>query len=126
VILAAPLFPGPLRILLPGLHGAFWFLLKVTGYIYLFMWLRFTLPRYRFDQLMHLGWYILIPLAIVNVFAVGIAMVLQSEYHWNRWIALVITTLVTLVSALFLLYLHDKRVEAASTASPATTDSYAG
>jgi NADH-quinone oxidoreductase subunit H len=126
VILAAPIFPGPLRILLPGLHGAFWFLLKVTGYIYLFMWLRFTLPRYRFDQLMHLGWYILIPLAIVNVFAVGIAMVLQSEYHWNRWIALVITTLVTLVSALFLLYLHDKRVEAASTASPATTDSYAG
>ncbi|HEY2120037.1 MAG TPA: complex I subunit 1 family protein [Candidatus Acidoferrum sp.] len=126
LILAVPLLPGPLRILLPGLHGAFWFLLKVTGYIYLFMWLRFTLPRYRFDQLMHLGWYILIPLAIVNVFAVGIAMVLQSEYHWNRWIALVITTFVTLASALFLLHLHDKRVEAASTASPATTDSYAG
>jgi len=125
-ILAAPLFPGPLRIFLPGIHGAFWFLLKVAAYIYLFMWLRFTLPRYRFDQLMHLGWYILIPLAIVNVFAVGIAMVLESEYHWNRWVALLITGICTLAAAAFLTHLHDKRVEAASTASAATTDSYAG
>jgi NADH-quinone oxidoreductase subunit H len=125
LVLAFPLLPGQSRFL-PGLHGAFWFLLKVTAYIYLFMWLRFTLPRYRFDQLMHLGWYILIPLAIVNVFAVGIAMVLQSEYHWNRWVALVITTLLTLLSALFLLRMHDKRVEASSIASATATDSYAG
>ena len=125
-ILALPLFPGPLRAVLPGLHGAFWFLLKVSAYIYLFMWLRFTLPRYRFDQLMHLGWYILIPLAIVNVFAVGIALVLESEYHWNRWVALVITTVCTLAAAAFLTHLHDKRTEAASTAARATTDSYAG
>lgn len=125
-ILGLPLFPGPFRFLLPGIHGAFWFLLKVTAYIYLFMWLRFTLPRYRFDQLMHLGWYILIPLAIVNVFSVAIAMVLQAEYHWNRWIALIITTLVTLVTALWLVRLHDKRVEATSSASARTTDSYAG
>lgn len=125
LILAFPLVTGQTQIL-SGLHGAFWFLLKVSAYIYLFMWLRFTLPRYRFDQLMHLGWYILIPLAIINIFAVGIAMVLQSEYHWNRWVALLITTLVTLLGALFLLRMHDKRVEAASIVPAAATDPYAG
>ena len=129
-ILVVPLLPGPFQsfhFLLPGLHGAFWFLFKVSAYIYLFMWLRFTLPRYRFDQLMHLGWYILIPLAIVNVFAVGIALVLESEYHWNRWVAMVVTTACTLVAALFLTHLHDKRTAAASSAATAAaTDSYAG
>ena len=88
---------APLRLILPGLNGAFWFLLKVSFYIYVFMWLRFTLPRYRFDQLMHLGWYLLIPLAIVNVFSVGMAMLLESEFGWNRWLALVVTMLFTLV-----------------------------
>ena len=127
-ILAVPLVFGKLAFLQAGLHGAFWFLLKVSAYIYLFMWLRFTLPRYRFDQLMHLGWYILIPLAIVNVFAVGIALLLAKEYHWNQWVATVITTVFTLAAALFITQLHDKRTRAASSASAAAraTDSYAG
>ena len=114
---------------LPGLNGAFWFLLKVAVYIYMFMWLRFTLPRYRFDQLMHIGWFILIPLAIVNVVAVGVAMLLEGELGWNRWIAMVATTIVTLATAGYLVRLHDKRTEIASTAAPlpngAATDSYA-
>jgi len=130
LILAAPLY-GPLSFLKLGLHGAFWFLLKISAYIYLFMWLRFTLPRYRFDQLMHLGWYILIPLAIVNVLAAGVAMILEMEYGWNRWLALVVTTLFTLGVALFLLRLNDKREAEASSAAPpseepSTEDSYAG
>ena len=125
-ILAVPLRPGTLHAAMPGLHGAFWFLLKVGGYIYVFMWLRFTLPRYRFDQLMRLGWYILIPLSIVNVFGVGVAMILESEYGWNRWVALIITTLVTLAVALFLVRVNDRRVEAASSAPAATTGSYVG
>ena len=68
----------------PGLHGAFWFLLKVGLYIYLFMWLRFTFPRYRFDQLMRLGWQFLIPLSIVNVMGIGVALVLHRQWGWSH------------------------------------------
>jgi len=116
---------SPLRFALPGLNGAFWFLLKVSAYIYMFMWLRFTLPRYRFDQLMHLGWYILIPLAIVNVFSVGLALLLEMEFGWNRWLALIVTTILTLGVAAYLVHLNDKRGAAASAAVVAS-DSYAG
>jgi NADH-quinone oxidoreductase subunit H len=131
-IFAVPLFI--LKLPVPGLYGAFWFLLKVSGYIYLFMWLRFTLPRYRFDQLMRLGWYILIPLAIVNVFSVGIAMLIESAYGsvpFIRWIAVAFTTFVTLLVALFLIKLNQKRAALTSTAvaashQPTTGDSYAG
>ncbi len=79
LVLAAPLFVGALAGAKAGIHGAFWFFLKVSAYIYLFMWLRFTLPRYRFDQLMRLGWHFLIPLSIVNVMLLGLAIVLSSH-----------------------------------------------
>jgi len=79
-----------------GLHGAFWFLLKVGLYIYLFMWLRFTFPRYRFDQLMRLGWQFLIPLSIVNVMGIGLALVLHREFGWSHWTAFPLTTILTL------------------------------
>jgi NADH-quinone oxidoreductase subunit H len=126
LILAATLFVPPLQAAKPGLLGAFWFLLKVSGYLYVFMWLRFTLPRYRFDQLMHLGWYLLIPLAIVNVFFVAVAMMLETEFGWNRWLALIITSVFTLLAAAFLMHLHDKRTAAASSAATEPSDSYAG
>jgi NADH-quinone oxidoreductase subunit H len=126
LIVAATLFVPPLQAAKAGLLGAFWFLMKVSGYIYVFMWLRFTLPRYRFDQLMHLGWYLLIPLAIVNVFSVGVAMMLETEFGWNRWLALLATTVFTLLAAAFLSHLNDKRTAAASSAAAGTSDSYAG
>jgi NADH-quinone oxidoreductase subunit H len=126
LLFVLPWFIAPLRFALPGLNGAFWFLLKIALYIYIFMWLRFTLPRYRFDQLMHLGWYILIPLAIVNVFAVGVAMLLESEFGWNRWIATIVTTALTLAASIYLVRLQDKRSAAASSATTVTSDSYAG
>src|SRR6266566_4776584 len=110
-----------------GIHGGFWFLLKVSAYIYLFMWLRFTLPRYRFDQLMRLGWHFLIPLSIINVLLVGLAIVLSSQYAVNRALAIGVLNVITLLFALYLVSVEKGR-EARKTAQAAdqVTDSYAG
>jgi NADH-quinone oxidoreductase subunit H len=56
--------------------GWAWFLLKTFLFLYLFLQIRATLPRYRYDQLMRLGWKALIPLAIANVFVTGALKVL--------------------------------------------------
>jgi NADH-quinone oxidoreductase subunit H len=54
-----------------------WFLLKSFVFLYFFIWVRATLPRYRYDQLMRLGWKVLIPLAIANLIVTGIVKVLM-------------------------------------------------
>lgn len=46
-------------------------MMKVVFFLFLFMWVRWTIPRFRYDQLMHLGWRILIPLALFNMLATG-------------------------------------------------------
>ncbi len=52
----------------PGfLPGIVWFILKVWAFIFLFFWVRATFPRYRYDQLMSLGWKLFIPLALANI-----------------------------------------------------------
>src|SRR5256885_4662793 len=66
----------------PALHFLYaipswiWFFLKSFVFLYLFIWIRATLPRYRYDQLMALGWKFLIPLAIANLVVTGIIKVL--------------------------------------------------
>jgi NADH-quinone oxidoreductase subunit H len=47
--------------------GWLWFVLKTFVWLYIFLWVRATLPRYRYDQLMRIGWKVLIPLAIANL-----------------------------------------------------------
>jgi NADH-quinone oxidoreductase subunit H len=56
--------------------GTIFFFGKITFFIFFFMWIRWTLPRFRYDQLMNLGWKILIPLAIANVAVTGLVMIL--------------------------------------------------
>ncbi|WP_394759894.1 NADH-quinone oxidoreductase subunit NuoH [Flavobacterium sp.] len=50
--------------------------IKICGFIFFYMWVRWTIPRFRYDQLMHLGWKILIPLAILNIMVTGICLLL--------------------------------------------------
>lgn len=49
-----------------------WFFGKVAVLVYFFIWVRFTLPRYRYDQLMQIGWKVLIPLSMVNILVTGL------------------------------------------------------
>jgi NADH-quinone oxidoreductase subunit H len=65
---AADLFLG-------GWHGPFlpeslgwiWFLLKIAAILFFYVWMRWTLPRYRYDQLMSFGWKVLLPVAVINL-----------------------------------------------------------
>ncbi len=56
--------------------------IKIVCFLIFFMWVRWTIPRFRYDQLMNLGWKILIPLAIFNMLLTG-ALVLLKQNHWH-------------------------------------------
>jgi NADH-quinone oxidoreductase subunit H len=60
----------------PALSGVFWFAAKVFLVLYLYIWIRGTFPRYRYDQLMRLGWKWLLPVSLTNVVVTGLVLVL--------------------------------------------------
>jgi NADH-quinone oxidoreductase subunit H len=62
----------------PALSGAFWFGLKLSFFLFMYIWFRGTYPRYRYDQLMNLGWKWLIPLSIVNVIGTALAILVRQ------------------------------------------------
>ncbi len=62
----------------PWLPPLVWFILKTFVFIFLFIWVRATLPRVRYDQLMALGWKVLVPLGLLNVVATAILVVLRG------------------------------------------------
>jgi NADH-quinone oxidoreductase subunit H len=57
-----------------GLFGFVWWTLKVGALLFVFVWLRGTLPRFRYDQLMHFGWKVLIPAAAVWILVTAAAV----------------------------------------------------
>jgi NADH-quinone oxidoreductase subunit H len=60
----------------------FWFAAKVSGFMYLYIWYRGTFPRYRFDQLMKMGWKVLLPMGLgVLILTAGVALVQQNLWH---------------------------------------------
>ena len=55
---------------------------KIVCFLFLFMWVRWTIPRFRYDQLMNLGWKVLIPLALFNMLVTG-GLILLQQSHWH-------------------------------------------
>jgi len=88
--LATLLFFGgassPFGHLIPALGGAivqailpvFWFVAKVFGFLFLYIWVRATLPRFRYDQLMGFGWKFLLPLAMANIIATSFILAMRG------------------------------------------------
>jgi NADH-quinone oxidoreductase subunit H len=52
---------------IPEAYGWIWFLIKVAFLLFVYVWIRWTLPRYRYDQLMQFGWKFLLPASVVNL-----------------------------------------------------------
>ena len=62
--------------------GAIWFILKICFCLFVFIWVRGTFPRYRYDQLMRIGWKVFLPLSLIAV--VVVAGVLQyTGWGWH-------------------------------------------
>ncbi len=61
----------------PWLPPVVWFLIKLFLFIFLFIWLRATLPRFRYDQLMRFGWKVLLPIALVNIMVTAVFVALR-------------------------------------------------
>ena len=66
---------GPI---LAAIFPILWFVLKVLAFLLLFIWVRGTLPRFRYDQLMSFGWKFLLPVAMANIIITSLIIALRS------------------------------------------------
>ena len=120
--------PWPINLLLPamdtGWWGPVWFFLKVQLLISVFVWLRGTLPRFRYDQFMTLGWKWLIPISLVWVMLVATVRIARAE----GWLSnpLVIGVTVVVVIALFALWWLLDREPEPEAVEAAPFDPFAG
>ncbi len=82
---------GPIFSFLPWLWPLVWFVLKVSALVFVYIWIRATLPRFRYDRLMNFGWKVLIPWGLIWVLATGAIVVLPEVYgrdRFFRWAAI--------------------------------------
>jgi NADH-quinone oxidoreductase subunit H len=68
------LLPAPQSFFLQAIIPLLWFVLKVFSFLFLYVWVRGTLPRFRYDQLMGYGWKYLVPVAMLNIVGTSLVM----------------------------------------------------
>jgi NADH-quinone oxidoreductase subunit H len=105
--IAATLFFGGWT--LGGLSGVLglpivWYVVKVGVFLFIFMWMRATLPRIRYDQLMRLGWQVLLPLSVLNLLLTALVIALG----WPWWVSGVLG-LAALITVGFIYYVRLRR-----------------
>ncbi|WP_457063431.1 NADH-quinone oxidoreductase subunit NuoH [Mycobacteroides abscessus] len=105
---------------------ALWFVAKVWGFMFLFMWLRATLPRLRYDQFMRLGWEVLIPVALVWIVVVGVVKAMGLYGYGNPSIILGITGVAVSLGSIGLVGVLSRRTQPPKPVLPARFDPMAG
>ena len=103
-----------------GWWPVLWFVAKVWAFLFVFIWLRATLPRLRYDQFMNLGWKVLIPASLVWVMLVATAKALRIEGHDARAVTLVVAGVMVALALLALLWnlLRRRRTDETEIAPP--------
>lgn len=134
LFLGGYLAPWPITAVWDGANSGWWpflwYFLKVQAFIFVFIWLRGTLPRFRYDQFMKIGWKVLIPLSLVWLMLVATVRALKNEgYEQSRivlWVAGGVVALL-LLSILWDAVTPNKDEEAdAKAAGPEPFDPMAG
>ncbi|GAB2995516.1 NADH-quinone oxidoreductase subunit NuoH [Saccharothrix stipae] len=121
-------FVGDDHLLNSGWFGLLWFVVKTLAFLFLFIWLRGTLPRLRYDQFMRLGWKFLVPIALVWFVAVAFARYLRQEWESGSGLdtstALIVIGAFLVAVLLIAFLLPDKREPHDPDAVPVTGGGY--
>jgi NADH-quinone oxidoreductase subunit H len=75
---SGPTFEGHVPAFISGVLPVVWFLLRVLFFLFLYIWVRGTLPRFRYDQLMAFSWKYLLPLSLANIIITGLVVALRA------------------------------------------------